>query len=299
MKRLLLLLTFLPALLFAQNAGEAGFSFLKIGFGARNISLGDLGVVGINDVSAVNYNPAVVNDLNNTQIIIGHNSYIQDMNSEIMGASFRMFGLPFAITVNTTSINDIEIHSGPWQGEGTFNANYFFTGISTGFELNENISTGITVKYLYENLFSDESGGYGFDIGLRYSNVIKNLNLGASLRNLGSVNELRNKVTKLPVDFRIGASYSFNLKTVNSELLLLSGFQKYTAVDNSHIHVGAEFLYNNLISIRAGYITGYEAKDLTAGFGINWNLFNFDYAFSNFTYNLGSAHTISVMYTFQ
>ena len=44
-----LVLMFISTSLFAQTAGESGVSFLKIGFGARNIALGDVGVVSADD----------------------------------------------------------------------------------------------------------------------------------------------------------------------------------------------------------------------------------------------------------
>ncbi len=298
MKKLLLVLFLISSITFAQTAGEAGFSFLKIGFGARNIAMGDLGVVGSNDVSSINYNPALITLNDDSQIMLGNNSWIQGLNSKILGASFGLFGLPFAVTLNTTSIDDIEIRSISGELESTFNAYYFYTGLSTGFNLYGDLSAGITVKYLYEGLLSDEATGLGYDLGLHYPNVFRNFDVGFSVRNLGSVNKLRNEETKLPVDIRLGGAYHYQLESINSELTAITGFQKYSAADDSHIHLGAEFIYNGLIALRAGYVSGYVAKDISAGLGINWNNINFDYAFTNFTYNLGSAHTISLMYTF-
>jgi hypothetical protein len=298
MKRFLLILILFPGLLLSQSAGSAGFSFLKIGFGARNIAMGDLGVVGGNDISSVNYNPAVITKLNNAQIMLGHNSWIQDLRSEVIGASFSALGLPLAFTLNTTSVNDIEVRTRPGDAESTFDAHYFYSGLTSGFSLYNNISAGITIKYVYENLFSDEATGLGYDFGLHITEAIKNLDLGLSVRNLGSVNKLRNESTELPVDVRLGASYKYNVESLNSKLLAIAGFQKYTAADNSHIHTGAEFLYDELIALRLGYISGYDSKDISAGIGIYWNNVNFDYAFTNFNYNLGGAHTISLMYTF-
>ena len=298
MKKLLLFLMISTSCLFAQNAGDAGFSFLKIGFGARNIALSDFGIVGTYDVSSVNYNPALISNARSGQLLLGHNSWIGDLSTEVFGASFEMFSLPFALTLNTTSITDIEVRTRPGDVESKFDASYFFTGVSTGFKLYDNIFFGVTAKYLYESLFSDESDGFGFDLGLHAVNVVDNLNLGFSVRNLGSVDELRNEKTELPVDVRLGASYNIPIETIESDLLLISGFQKYTALDNSHIHVASELVFRKFVSLRLGYVTGYDTRDISAGLGLYWQKFNFDYAFTNFSYNLGSAHTISIMYSF-
>jgi hypothetical protein len=298
MKKLVLIFFISFSSVFAQAAGESGFSFLKIGFGARNIAMGDLGVVTANDVTALYYNPAMISDFTNPQIFITHNEWIQDVSSEMLGVSFSLFGVPFAFGFNTTTIPGFEVRTQPGPVESTFNVNYFFGSLSTGFQVVDNLSVGITTKFLYENLFSDEASGLGFDFGLYYNDLINGLNIGASVRNLGSMNKLRNESTKLPIDLRIGTSYIFEVNEIESGIIVLGGIQKYTAAENLHIHLGSEILYKNFIAIRAGYITGYDSKGLTTGLGLVWNGVNLDYAFTPFQYGLDNAHTVSLMYTF-
>ncbi|MFH1196896.1 MAG: PorV/PorQ family protein [bacterium] len=293
-----LLLLFTASSIMAQSAGTSGLSFLKMGFGARNIAMGDLGVVTATDASALNYNPALLGKFTNSQIMITHNEWIQDVRSEQLGASFSLFNIPFAVGINTTSISDIEVRTKPGEPLTTFNAHYFYGSLSTGFETVENLFFGMTIKYLYEGMYSDESTGIGYDFGLLYENVINGLNLGASIKNLGSMDVLRGEETKLPVDLRAAAAYNFTLESINSKIVALGGIQKYTSTDDLHIHTGAEILYNDLLALRLGYLTGYDSRGLTSGLGILWNSISFDYAFTPFSYDLGSSHTISLMYTF-
>ena len=297
MKKIIIML-FLTGSLIAQNAGNTGLHFLKMGFGPRNLAMSDLGVVGANDLTSLGYNPALLADHNTPQLFISHNEWIQDVRSEMFGASFHLFGLPFAFGLNTTSIGDIEVRQIAGDALSTFNAYYFFGSLSTGFKLTEYLKAGLTVKFINENIFSDEAHGWGFDFGFLYSKIYDNFDLGLSLRNLGSMNKLRNQETKLPTDLRAGISYPINLNSIKSELTLVTGFQKYLDVDNSHIHIGTEFLYDGFLALRAGYVTAYEAKSLSGGLGIIWNNIKFDYAFTPFDYSFGSAHTISVSYLF-
>ena len=88
------------------------------------------------------------------------------------------------------------------------------------------------------------------------------------------------------------------MQSVKSVVDVIGGFQKYIDTDDTHIHVGGEIFYDNLIALRLGYISGYEAKGLTAGLGVYWQGINFDYAFTPYSYGLGTGHTISLMYTF-
>ena len=296
MKKIILLVLITIMTTSAQD--NAGLSFLKIGFGARNMAMGDLGVASANDVTALYYNPALINEYTAPQITVTHNQWIQDVSGEMLGVSFSMLGLPFAFGLNTTSVSDIEVRSRPGTVESTFNANFFFGSLSTGFKVYEKLSAGVTIKYLYENLFSDDANGLGFDFGLHYTDVVEGLDLGASLRNVGSMNKLREQETELPTDFRVGAAYNFEVKSIKSDVVVTGGYQKYNSSDDNHIHVGGEVLYDNLFALRGGYITGYDSRGLTAGLGILWNSMNFDYAFTPFDYGLGDSHTISLMYSF-
>ena len=298
MRKILFLLLINSTILIAQSAGNSGMAFLKFGFSARNVAMGDLGVVSVGDPIAAYYNPALSAEKSHSRLMFTHSSLIQDISNQNLAAHFEMFGLPFVLAVNTTSIPGIEIRTEPGAALSTFDANYFFGGISTGIKISPNFSAGTTVKFLYENLFSDEASGIGFDFGLLYTNIIDGVNLGASLRNLGSMSKLREVETTLPVDLRIGASFIQNLSSLYSELTFEAGYQKYTDTDDNHFHMGTEVLYRGTLAMRAGYMTGYDSKGLTVGLGLTWGSMNFDYAYVPFEYGLGNIHTISLIYNF-
>jgi len=298
MKKTILFMLLAAGSLLAQTAGESGLAFLKLGFGARNIAMGDLGVVSSNDVTSSYYNPALVVNNKNVQVMISHNKLIQGASSELLGVGFTLFDLPFAVALNTTNISDIEVRTKPGPAESSFDVHYFFGSISSGIEIVDNLALGISFKYLYEGLYADEATGWGVDFGVHYKGIIEGLDVGGSLRNLGTMNELRNEKTKLPVDLRVGASYNLPIEQFNSDLAIIGGLQKFTATDDIHNHIGTEIFYDNLFAIRGGYITGYEAKGFTVGAGVFWNNINFDYAFVPYQYGLDNSHTISLMYTF-
>ena len=298
MKKIILILLTISITVFAQNAGNTGLSFLKNGVSARNIAMADIGTL-VGDVSSVFYNPAVTAKLSNPNIMFTHQAWVQDLNSEIINTNFSLFNIPFAIGVNTTSIGGFEVRTKPTTtSDAVISLNYFYGSLSTGYNLSDNLSLGTTVKYLYESLFADEATGFGFDFGVIYSKLVKGLTIGASVRNLGTMSELRNEATKLPSDFRISASYKKYVEEISSEVTAVGGVQKYLDVDNLHISIGTEVSYLKQFSVRLGYITGYETKGITYGGGVLWKGFNLDYAYTPFDYGIGNAHTISLGYGF-
>lgn len=283
---------------FAQSAGNSGLSFLKFGFGARNIAMADAGTVGSNDLTALHYNPAKLTLNDHNEILFMHNEWIQDVRSEMLGVKSFLFGIPFALGFNVTTISDIEIRTKPGEPESTFDANYFSASLSTGFNLSSEISTGITAKYLYEGLLSDEATGFGVDLGLHYVTPIEKLTASAVLKNIGSMNALRNEKTKLPAEFRVGGAYNFDLGENKFDVISVLELQKYLDADDIHINLGAEVFYDNLIALRVGYQSGWESRGFTGGLGLRWGNLGFDYAFLPFSLGLGSANLFSLQFKF-
>jgi len=297
-KKTLLSILLIASLLYPQSAGNTGLSFLKIGVSAQSIGAADIGFLN-SDLSSVHYNPASVNFQKSASVMFTHQAWIQDLNSEIVNGGFTLFDLPFTVGVNTTKISGFEIRTNPTDTpDAVFDANYFYGSLSTGFNLFEKLFFGFSIKYLYESLLSDDASGIGYDIGLIHAELINNLTIGASIRNLGSMNQLRNEKTELPTDFIFNSTYKIKLESNSLEFLPVAGIQKYLDTDDIHFHVGTSGTYNNLFTLRAGYLSGYDSKGFTAGAGVFWNGFNIDYAFTPFSFGIGNANTITLMYTF-
>lgn len=295
--KIIILLIGLSVVSYSQSAGSNGLSFLKLGSGARNIALGDNGAIFANDVSAIFYNPAQLKT-SNPEIIFTHNAWIQDAATELLGVKFSLFNLPIGVGINSTSIKGFEVRTKPGPVETTFNTHYFFGSLSTAFSLIENLSTGITVKYLYEDIFYDNAEGIGFDFGLFYKTPVENLFVSAVVKNIGSMNQLQKEATKLPAEIRVGSVYQYDLPQYNVSIQAGGEFQKYLAQNDSHINFGTEIVYNKMFAVRLGYQTNYESKDISGGLGLYWNQFSFDYAMTLFTYGLGQGQTISIKYSF-
>lgn len=285
--------------IFAQSAGNSGMSFLKLGFGARNISMGDVSSASIGDVTSLFYNPAGLAGLRGNEIILMHNSWIQGTNSNLLGVQTTIWSLPLAFGFNVTSVNDIQVRTRATdQPDATFNANFFFGSMSTGFNVYDNIAFGATIKYLYEGLYTEEATGWGFDFGLNYQSPIKGLNAEAVLKNAGSMNVLKNESTKLPTEIRIGPAYKFNLMQDKFTITAAAEFQKYLPTNDSHADIGIEILYDNLLALRGGYQSGWESRSFTGGFGLIWGNFGLDYAFQPFIDGLGDANIFSIRFKF-
>jgi hypothetical protein len=298
MKKTLLIIIIACSISLAQSAGNSGLAFLKFGFGARNIAMGDAGSTASNDLSAMFYNPSRLVSSEMNEVMFMHNEWIQDVSSEVGGIKWNMFSLPFAVGFNVTTVSDIEVRDKPGDPISKFNANYFFGSLSSGFTVIEDLDFGATFKYLYEGLLKDESTGYGFDFGLNYLTPIKGLTASAVLKNIGSMSELRIEKTKLPSELRFGGAYNFGLETAKLGFIFAAEFQKYLDTEDIHINGGGEIVYDQTFAARVGYQSGYEARNFTGGVGIMWNNLRFDYAYMPFSLGLGNANLFSIQFKF-
>lgn len=296
MKIIIILFLFVN-IAFAQSADNSGLSFLKNGADAQSVSMSDLGIVSENIIAGFSYNPALLSNLEHAQVFVSHHSSIQDLTSQIISAVFNFWDIPFGLSVNTTGIKNIEVRYSPGEAVSSFNANYFYAMLSSGFNLYNNLSAGISVKYIYEGLYTHNSTGLAFDFGLKYNDLFENLDFGASFRNIGSMNNLNLEATELPKDLRIGFGYNYPINNVIENIYLIAGFQKYIDYDDNHFHTGIE-LSHEYIAVRLGYVSGYESKALSGGLGLSWGNFNLDYSFNNYDFELGNRHIISVGYSF-
>ncbi len=294
-KKTLLILLITAINLFAQNGG---LSFLKIGFDARNVALGDVGVIAASDVSASAYNPALLAEKGNAQVSFTHNSWMTDVSAELLGAKFNFLGLNWGINLNSSSIKNIEIRENPGDAVATFNANYFAATLSTGFYVTEKISVGAGARYVYESLLSETAYGFAFDFGAKYSKVITNLDLSLSVLNLGSMNELKNEPTQLPSSISFGASYLIPIKSDAFGSVAYFAVRKYFNEDATHFNFAVEGNYKKRVYLRVGYQSGYDARSFSAGLGFSWRGFEIDYAYAPFGYDLGNSHVIGIKYLF-
>jgi len=298
MKKIIFTLLLISSISFAQSAGNTGLAFLKFGYGARNIAMGDAGSSASNDLSALYYNPSRLVSFEENQAMFMHSEWIQDVTSEVGGIKWNMFNLPWAVGFNVTSVADIEVRERPGEAISSFNANYFFLSLSSGFKVIKDLDFGATVKYIYEGILNDQSVGYGLDFGLNYFTPVKGLTASTVIRNIGSMNALNLVGTTLPLDFRLGGAYNYNVQPSKLDFILTGEFQKYLDNDDIHFNTGAEAVYNETFAARVGYQTGYEARGFTAGIGIEWGSLRFDYAYTPFSLGLGNANQFSLQFSF-
>ena len=283
--------------LLAQT-GQTGLSFLKLGVGGRALGMGEAYSAIASDPTATHYNPAALARSDYPQVHMMHKEWIQDMKTDFLSVSTSLNNFSFGISVNITSVNDIPLRKISGPPIGTFDSRNAAFGISGAYKIDPSLSFGITTKYLYEKILVDEATGYAVDLGGLYQTPW-DVRFAFVVNNLGSMNALDKEASKLPTSIRVGGAYQLGIESMNGNITFATDVVSFTLENKSHLYLGTEFDYSNLIAVRFGYQTGYEAKSFSTGIGIHYGMLQLDYAFVPFQSDLGSTHTISLGFEFK
>lgn len=313
-----------------KKAGGSGAQFLKIGIGARAMSMGGAFSAVADDISALYWNPAGVAFLEGLNMTFEYNQWFADIQHSYAGFTFPLSdNYSFGLSIISLSSGDIEITTidAPDGTGSTYSANDIAIGTTLSGRLTDQFAFGVSMKYVQNSIFDVSATLLLFDIGTIYTLTEEGIRLGLSVSNLGTEGQfsgqslttlvdrsdetggltarpldatLNNTPYSAPLAFRGGISYNF-FRNMNDQSLIIGGDFIHLSDNPEKFNVGTEYMWNNLIALRGGYQFGYDELGLTVGGGINFmtESFNgsFDYAYAD-AGRLGSVNRIGVRLKF-
>jgi hypothetical protein len=278
-------------LIFCLNlfSADIGAIFLKEPVGARQIAMGEAFVSVADDITSLHYNPAGLVNLNSQELNTMYRRGLVDISHGFLGygISNKESKNSFGISLFTLQGGDIEI----WESEDVSRVvkveqDYILT-VGYGKQLLEQLALGLNLKVIQSTLIEEYSDvAIAVDLGLFYK-LIENINIGISVQNIGTEIRYISEVTSLPFACRGGISYILGSLTLSGELL------QYTDSLAIEKHLGVEYIFKDMIALRAGYGTEYEFSTVSFGVGFKVGNIDLDYA-QSLPQNLESLHTVSL-----
>nr|MEE4267702.1 PorV/PorQ family protein [Candidatus Krumholzibacteria bacterium] len=275
MKRVAILTTILlvlPSMVMAAGfakVGTFGGQFLKIGVSARATGMGSAFTGVADDASAVFWNPGgLVNVLGN-EVSVNHVSWAADTKLSTAVLAFNPRSIPgtFAFSVRSFWM-DPQLVRTAYSPEGTgetFDSGSTTFGLSYSRFFTDKFSAGFTMNYLHMGLAETAVNTGAFDFGIMYRIGIRDLKLGMTIQNLGGTYTFDERESKLPVTFKVGASFNA-WKTENQNLAVAGEFQ-HPSDNLERANVGVEYTLNQQFFVRAGYHINYDTDGAAYGFG--------------------------------
>lgn len=283
------------------QAGTVGFAFLKIGVGARPVSMGGAFVAVPGDVNSSYWNPAGLAWIKTPQGTASYLNYLLDIQAGFLGYARPLQGWG-TIGVNLDYMDHGQFTETDLSGQelGTFGASGLALGISYSLLLTPRLALGINLKAIYERIEDYASQAVAFDLGWQHQAPIKGLTLGAAVQNLGMVRKgfTTTHEDKLPLNLKVGLAK----KLVHLPLLMTLDLNK--PVDGYfRFCIGGELSLTETLLLRFGYNSlGSDLKvgspkdeyaGLSTGLGFRWHHYGVDLAYSSFG-ELGEVLRVSI-----
>ena len=281
---------------------ESGLAFLKLGVDGRAAGMGDAQVASASGAFATFWNPGGLVGGSGNSVGLSHHIWIGDVRTYAIAGRFwsgRRSAL--GLSVISSSSGDLELRDRPGPPEGVFEARYLSAGLSYGRRFGR-IRSGLTMKFISEEIFADRAAGYGLDFGGQADVAGGAVSIGVALHNVGKMSELNAEATKLPTAFRIGIEVRpFRILTIDNESLV----DVHLALDTSQIlpddrtqyHVGVAVEVLEVLVLRGGAIRNDTVREFTGGVGFRYDAFGFDYAVVTFESGFGGpGHILTIGY---
>lgn len=281
-----------------SDAGTSTANFLKLGVDARAAAMGNAFTSIRDDATSVYWNPAGLSKIRKHSISFMHALWFEDIFYDWVS-----YALPLK-RKGTAGIGILYLNYGGIQETDDFGVE---RGVFWPYDLAvtvsyarsiSGISLGGSLKYIASKI-KNTAFSIALDAGVRYALFDEKLSLGLVVRNLGPGMQYGSEGDPLAMDIKIGLAY----RIFNDWLIALDAGAPLA--NEVGWGIGSEYNYQLnkeiIISGRAGYNTNARytggLNGLTAGTGVNYLGYNFDYALASFG-KLGITHRFSISLKF-
>ena len=305
-----------------DRAGTSGFQFLEVAVDPRGAALGGTAVATADDASALFWNPALAARGGDTQVGLARLAYFADVSMNYAAVTRKVGAFTVGAHIQSLDSGEMPVtdeFSGPNGTGQTFSYVGIVGGLTLSQALTDVFSYGVTAKYVRESAAEVTMGAPLLDLGVHYRVGETGANIGIAIRNFGlngvasgdlprttvggeTVTESDFEDLVPPTTFLLGMSYDL-LRGAGDHALTVSG-QLTNPNDNAEqFNVGAEYVFADLLALRAGYAFGIdEGKLPTFGFGVNIpglgdREVHADYGFAQLD-RLGTTHRVGITASF-
>ncbi len=276
----------------AGEPGQTGLLALRLGVGARAGAMGETGVAGARDGTAMYWNPANLGYTEGTQLAAQHTEHFGLFRKETVSVAHATeigaFGAMVSGFYSDELLRTDEVNAGVVQG--TFQPYDLVVGLAYAIEFSQ-LSLGITGKLLYERIDLYDGLGTAVDIGVVHKAEVQGLYLGGSIQNIGNTMKLNEEEFDLPLTLRVGGE--FTPAVANGRLSLAAELVSPND-GNARLHAGAEVWLHETFALRGGNRFSYDTYGPTFGAGFRRNILSIDYAFMVNDNDFDNNHRISL-----
>lgn len=289
---LLILILIYTSLIYGKET-TSSFPLLTLAGSSRAEALAGAYTALADSSSGVYYNPAGLNRIENLDAFLGDIEWIADVRINTIGYAQRFnFGtiginLGFLTTSEFREVNtagnllDNSLSMSEFLISGSY-AKKFPVLLKNGIYL------GSTLKFFSSKLIDKTSTALGMDIGIQTPDLNlmdtgKEFSAGLIIKNIGlNLKPYEKEKDSLPFSINAGIKCLVYKKDEHS-VKIVCDTAGYIIDKYFNLMIGSEYIFNQLISLRAGYKIGSDIEYITAGFGIKYTVSGIDLSL-NYTF---------------
>ncbi|MEZ5358339.1 MAG: PorV/PorQ family protein [Candidatus Zixiibacteriota bacterium] len=269
-------------------ASETGMIHLLNLTGARQVAMGEVANLHDPDPFNLEYNPATITGLEHGRAGFSHNEFFLNWSTNSLAIIFPAAGYDFGVHLRVSSIGDIEARDETPTTDPLylFDATDFSGKAFIAKAVTPRLHIGASAGLLLEKIDVHRATALALGLGAVYK-LDNGLAFHGSMANIGGDFSYISQKQSTPKIFRAGAGYHRKDLTLSADYVNIKS-------GDGHIHVGGEYFIDEMLFVRAGYQTGYDTRDISAGAGFVYNNLRIDYAFVPYKNDLGTTHRFAL-----
>lgn len=239
----------------SAQESQTAYNFLRLPVSAHAAALGGDNISLVDDDATLIFqNPALINDVSDRTINLNFMTYME--GAKTASAAFLKAAGDrgtWGVTAQYMDYGSMKETTADNQELGTFSARDIAIGGTFAYALTNELSGGVTAKFITSYIGSYNSLAVGVDLGLNYYHEDYDLSVSAVARNLGGQFKAYNDdFDRIPLDLQIGAT-----KRIGQSPLRLSAtmsrLNDWSEGFGRHFAIGADVLLGQSIYVAAGY----------------------------------------------
>lgn len=239
----------------SAQESQTAYNFLRLPVSAHAAALGGDNISLVDDDATLIFqNPALINDVSDRTINLNFMTYMEGAKTA-SAAFLKAAGErgTWGVTAQYMDYGSMKETTADNQELGTFSARDIAIGGTFAYALTNEISGGVTAKFITSYIGSYNSLALGVDLGINYYHEDYDLSLSAVARNLGGQFKAYNDdFDRIPLDLQIGATKRIGHSPLRVSATM-SRLNDWSEGFGRHFAIGADVLLGQSIYVAAGY----------------------------------------------
>lgn len=239
----------------SAQESQTAYNFLRLPVSAHAAALGGDNISLVDDDATLIFqNPALINDVSDRTINLNFMTYMEGAKTA-SAAFLKAAGErgTWGVTAQYMDYGSMKETTADNQELGTFSARDIAIGGTFAYALTNEISGGVTAKFITSYIGSYNSLAVGVDLGLNYYHEDYDLSVSAVARNLGGQFKAYNDdFDRIPLDLQIGATKRIGQSPLRVSATM-SRLNDWSEGFGRHFAIGADVLLGQSIYVAAGY----------------------------------------------